>query len=316
MTTATHTVDATLFTRPAPPVRTPRIRRIAKAEWTKLRTLPSTWRAVVMAFVISVGLGAILCVSQVQQWSKMTAGQRQTFDPTACSLFGLVFVGAVLLAALGVRAMTAEYVTGMIRSTFAATPTRRRVLAAKAGVTAAFVFPVALLDFGGQLRGRPADLHRQAPRSVLRSSRRPPSGGLRCPGGEPHCRHRGRPRRPHPTHRSGDHGTGARHRGRRHDRPAASGRPPPVRARDRAPGRRHGQPFGGTPDARRCRCGPRGVCGDRVGGGFDTRSAPRRLTRWFAPVIPRTIFGGRRAPPPRPAATGPRLMPKGHLFRT
>ena len=41
--------------------------------------------------------------------------------------------------------MTAEYATGMIRSTFAATPTRRRVLAAKAGVTAAFVFPVALL---------------------------------------------------------------------------------------------------------------------------------------------------------------------------
>ena len=33
----------------------------------------------------------------------------------------------------------------MIRSTFTATPTRRRVLAAKAGVTAAFVFPVALL---------------------------------------------------------------------------------------------------------------------------------------------------------------------------
>ena len=33
----------------------------------------------------------------------------------------------------------------MIRSTFTATPTRRLVLAAKAGVTAAFVFPVALL---------------------------------------------------------------------------------------------------------------------------------------------------------------------------
>ena len=98
-----------------------------------------------MASVISVALGLILCVSQVQQWSKMTAAQRQTFDPTACSLFGVVFVGAVLLAALGVRAMTAEYATGMIRSTFAATPKRQRVLVAKAAVTAAFVFPVALL---------------------------------------------------------------------------------------------------------------------------------------------------------------------------
>ena len=98
-----------------------------------------------MAIVISVALGTILCVSQVHAWSTMTAGQRQIFDPTACSLFGIVFVGAVLLAALGVRAVTAEYVTGMIRSTFAATPTRRLVLAAKAAVTAAFVFPVALL---------------------------------------------------------------------------------------------------------------------------------------------------------------------------
>ena len=145
MTTATYTIDATHFTATASPVRTPKIRRALKAEWTKLRTLPSTWRTVVMATVISIALGTILCVSQAHAWSTMTAQQRQAFDPTACSLFGVVFVGAVLLAALGVRAVTAEYVTGMIRSTFTATPTRRLVLAAKAAVTAAFVFPVALL---------------------------------------------------------------------------------------------------------------------------------------------------------------------------
>ena len=145
MTTATHTIETISFASPAPPTRTPKARRAFKSEWTKLRTLPSTWRTVVMATVISIGLGAILCVSQVQAWSTMTTQQRQAFDPTACSLFGVVFVGAVLLAALGVRAVTAEYVTGMIRSTFTATPTRRLVLAAKAAVTAAFVFPVALL---------------------------------------------------------------------------------------------------------------------------------------------------------------------------
>jgi ABC-2 type transport system permease protein len=145
MSIPTHTIDAISFTRPAPPVRTLKTRRAFKAEWTKLRTLPSTWRTVVMATVISVAVGTILCISQAQQWTKMTAGQRQLFDPTACSLFGVVFVGAVLLAALGVRTVTAEYMTGMIRSTFIATPTRRVVLGAKAAVTAAFVFPVALL---------------------------------------------------------------------------------------------------------------------------------------------------------------------------
>ncbi len=144
MSTATYTIDATHRNATASAVRTPKIRRALKAEWTKLRTLPSTWRTVVMATVISIALGTILCVSQVHAWSTMTAQQRLIFDPTACSLFGIVFVGAVLLAALGVRAVTAEYVTGMIRSTFSATPTRRLVLAAKAAVTAAFVFPVAL----------------------------------------------------------------------------------------------------------------------------------------------------------------------------
>jgi ABC-2 type transport system permease protein len=145
MNTATYAIDATHRTATASPGRTPKIRRALKAEWAKLRTLPSTWRTVAMATVISIALGAILCVSQVHAWSTMTAQQRLIFDPTACSLFGVVFVGAVLLAALGVRAVTAEYVTGMIRSTFTATPTRSLVLAAKAAVTAAFVFPVALL---------------------------------------------------------------------------------------------------------------------------------------------------------------------------
>ena len=58
---------------------------------------------------------------------------------------GFFLVGAVLLGALAVRTVTAEYSTGMIRSTFTAMPTRRLVLVAKAAVTAAFVFPVALL---------------------------------------------------------------------------------------------------------------------------------------------------------------------------
>jgi hypothetical protein len=145
MSTATYTIDPTHLTTPASPRPAPKTRRALKAEWTKLRTLPSTWRTVIMAMVISIALGTVLCISQVHAWATMTAQQRQVFDPTACSLFGIVFVGAVLLAALGVRAVSAEYMTGMIRSTFTATPTRRLVLAAKAAVTGAFVFPVALL---------------------------------------------------------------------------------------------------------------------------------------------------------------------------
>ncbi len=145
MSTATYTIDSTHFTPPASPVRTASISRILRSEWTKLRTLPSTWRTAVIAVTISIALGAVLCISQANQWATMTAAQRATFDPTACSLGGFFLVGAVLLGALAVRTVTAEYSTGMIRSTFTATPTRRLVLTTKAAVTAAFAFPVALL---------------------------------------------------------------------------------------------------------------------------------------------------------------------------
>ena len=145
MSIATNTINETHFTPPVPPVRNSTITRTCKAEWTKLRTLPSTWRTAVMAVTISIGLGAVLCISQANQWATMTAQQQRTFDPTACSLGGFFLVGAVLLGALAVRTVTAEYSTGMIRATFTAMPARRLVLAAKAAVTATFVFPVALL---------------------------------------------------------------------------------------------------------------------------------------------------------------------------
>jgi ABC-type transport system involved in multi-copper enzyme maturation permease subunit len=145
MSIATYTIDQTQDSVRSSPLRSWTIRRALKSEWTKLRTLPSTWRTAGFAVTISIGLGAVLCMSQAHQWATMTATQRATFDPTACSLGGFFLVGAVLLGALGVRAVSAEYSTGMIRSTFTATPTRRLVLTAKAAVAAAFAFPVALL---------------------------------------------------------------------------------------------------------------------------------------------------------------------------
>jgi ABC-2 type transport system permease protein len=145
MSIATYTIDGNQNSVRSSQLCSETIRRALKSEWTKLRTLPSTWRTAVVAVTISIGLGAVLCISQAHQWATMTATERATFDPTACSLGGFFLVGAVLLGALGVRTVTAEYATGMIRSTFTAAPTRRLVLTAKAAVAAAFAFPVALL---------------------------------------------------------------------------------------------------------------------------------------------------------------------------
>jgi ABC-2 type transport system permease protein len=129
---------------PVPSVRATATRRAVKAEWTKLRTLPSTWRTVAMTVVAAIGFSALATAVQASSWATMSAQQRQAFDPTSSSLTGM-WVAVVILGALGVRSVAAEYSTGMIRATFTAMPGRRRVLAAKAATAAAFVFPLALL---------------------------------------------------------------------------------------------------------------------------------------------------------------------------
>jgi ABC-2 type transport system permease protein len=128
MSTMTHTTTA---------------RRIARAEWTKLRTLPSTWRTAVLTMMMAIGFGVAVAFSEAGQWHSMTAQQRQVFDPASASMVG-VMIAAVVLGALAVKTVTSEYSTGMIRSTFIAMPARHLVLAAKAATVAAFAFPVAL----------------------------------------------------------------------------------------------------------------------------------------------------------------------------
>jgi ABC-2 type transport system permease protein len=118
-------------------------RRIGRAEWTKLRTLPSTWRTAVITVAMAIGFGVAVAYSQMSQWHDLTPQQRLLFDPASASMAG-VMIAAVVLGALAVKTVTPEYSTGMIRATFTAMPARPLVLAAKAATVAAFAFPVAL----------------------------------------------------------------------------------------------------------------------------------------------------------------------------
>jgi hypothetical protein len=74
-------------------------RRIVRAEWTKLRTLPSTWRTAVLTMVMAVGFGVAVAFSEAGQRHTMTAQQRQVFDPASASMVG-VMIAAVVLGAL------------------------------------------------------------------------------------------------------------------------------------------------------------------------------------------------------------------------
>ena len=102
------------------------------AEWTKFRTLRSTWLTLGISVVATLALGVVATASDVRQWDDMSSAQKVSFDPTSTSLVGVLF-GALVLGALGVRTITGEYATGMIRSTAAALPPPRRHPRRKSG---------------------------------------------------------------------------------------------------------------------------------------------------------------------------------------
>jgi ABC-type transport system involved in multi-copper enzyme maturation permease subunit len=96
-------------------------------------------------FAITVGVGALFCFAYLARYDHLGLGARLTFDPTAQSLRGL-FLAQIAIGVLGVLVMSSEYATGLIRSTFTATPQRRDVLAAKALVFGAVALAVTMVS--------------------------------------------------------------------------------------------------------------------------------------------------------------------------
>jgi ABC-2 type transport system permease protein len=118
------------MTGPAIPLAT-RAGDLLASEWTKLRSVRSTYLALTGSAAFAVGV-SIFSAATV----KASHLDWATFDPVSTSLTGLLFVQLVF-GVFGALAITSEHATGMIRTTFAAVPRRRAVLAAKAAVTGA-----------------------------------------------------------------------------------------------------------------------------------------------------------------------------------
>lgn len=103
---------------------------VLRSEWTKLRTVRSTyWTAATTALaVIGVAVGA--CAD----WANTIAQHHDRLadlDPVTTSLTGIYFA-QLAIGTLGVLVISSEYGTGMINATLTAVPQRRTVLAAKA----------------------------------------------------------------------------------------------------------------------------------------------------------------------------------------
>ncbi|BEP11953.1 ABC transporter permease [Acidothermaceae bacterium B102] len=105
-------------------------RGVVLAEWTKLRSLRSTWLTVAVAVLLSAVLGALAAESAVHAWPTMAPPDRAAFDAVQTSLDGGIWA-ELAFGVLGVLSVSAEYRTGLIRTTFVAVPQRGMVLAAK-----------------------------------------------------------------------------------------------------------------------------------------------------------------------------------------
>jgi hypothetical protein len=130
----------TLTTRPDIRVTQP---RVFKSEWTKLRSVRSTYWTLFTTLLLIIGLGILVCVIFNLRWPNLSAHDRADFHPLRASLVGVNFA-QLAVGVLGVLVITAEYSTGMIRATFSAVPKRLPVLWAKTLVFAAVAFVLTL----------------------------------------------------------------------------------------------------------------------------------------------------------------------------
>jgi ABC-2 type transport system permease protein len=131
-----------------------RLGDVVRSEWTKFISLRST-RWILLAFAVTgVALGVLISAVSGARWPQLSAETRAHWDPTNNTLAGLI-PGYLVIPALGVLMMTSEYGSGSIRSTLAAVPQRRLVLAAKALVFGAVVFVVdEVVTFAAFLAGQ------------------------------------------------------------------------------------------------------------------------------------------------------------------
>ncbi len=127
------------------PVRPTHLGHALASEWTKIRSVRSTiWTLGVMLLLI-IGIGLL---------ASLAAGSERELDPLLGVGFVGVLLGSLCVITLGVLSISSEYGTGMIRTTLTASPSRVRMLTAKAIVFFALALAlttvattlVALLD--------------------------------------------------------------------------------------------------------------------------------------------------------------------------
>ena len=124
--------------------------RVVRSEWTKLRSLRSTYWSLLVAALALGGLGMLFAAFQMSDWSRLAlqdprllAAERADFSSIDAAVGGY-HLAQLALGVLGVLVVAGEYSTGMIRSSLMAVPQRLPLLWAKLSVFCAVTFALML----------------------------------------------------------------------------------------------------------------------------------------------------------------------------
>jgi len=142
---------ATTTTRQAPVLPAPSGRAgfggTLRSEFTKIRSVRSTYWTLLMLLAVSVGIGAAISAVVAGSWSQPPPpppAPPDIHDATQVSIAALLVLGQLVIVVLGALVLTAEYSTGMIRTSLIAMPRRIVLYVAKAVAFAAVALAVSL----------------------------------------------------------------------------------------------------------------------------------------------------------------------------
>jgi ABC-type transport system involved in multi-copper enzyme maturation permease subunit len=140
--TSTTSAVTVALPRAVRPSHRPGFTDLLRSEWTKFRSLRSTWWSLAVTVVVSLGISITATSTITASYRTLSAATKAEYHNDTIGLFlqpGQEF-GQLFVIVLGVLLIGSEYSTGMIRSTVLAAPRRFSALAAKAVILCAVVF--------------------------------------------------------------------------------------------------------------------------------------------------------------------------------
>jgi ABC-2 type transport system permease protein len=122
------------------------LRGAIASEFTKIRSVRSTYWTLLALLVVSIGIGAAITAGMAANFNHNPAN-KAGFDATHTSLVAFLEIGQLIVAVIAALAITSEYSTGMIRTSLTAQPRRGTIYAAKAIVLTSLTLMTSFIAF-------------------------------------------------------------------------------------------------------------------------------------------------------------------------